>query len=223
MAPTVVNTALSQNKTGSSVALTMPSSLVADRLLLLLTDWGQGASGYNVSGWTLITNALTQNTAVGIAAWAQVSTGSNTATVTTNDVSSQNGCAICYQISGWSGTLANVTGTGANNGAGPATPDPPSHTGTYFRDNLWIAVGARFSAVGSDAAPTNYGNLQVALLNSSTYTYASAERALNTQTENPGAFSPSGAQPVAMTICIPPLILPSPTQPRARLIRASHF
>lgn len=188
-----------QNASGSSISVTMPGGIVAGELLLLFCAV-TGAS-HSVSGWTSIASSLSGSGGSVVACWAKVAAGSDTATISPSG--SQQGGAIVHRIGGWSGVLADVTGTATNQGVTTAAPNPPNHTAPYLRDNLWFAVGGG-NGTPSMTAPANYGSLSTALLGGSSAILAQASRALNAASENPGAFTGSVGNPTVMTIAVPP-------------------
>ncbi len=205
--PTVVNSATTNNGLAASVSLTMPSGLVVGNTLLLLLYGGRSTTqAFSVSGWTLIGSlANSSNTNEAAAAYAHaITTGSETATWTTDDSAVRGVGAICHQLQDC-GAIADFKSAGTNNGAGPAVPDSPSLTAAANTDNLWFTLGAG-SGTPTMTAPTNYTNLSTATLGLSSYTVAQARRALLAGTENPGAWTGSLTRPVGLTVSVPPRV-----------------
>lgn len=193
------------NGLGTSVALTMPSSIVAGRLLLLLVYAGRAAgTPFTVSGWTQIgSHQLSSNSLEAAACYAKVAVGSDTATWGSGDGSSRGVAAQCYQIDGWSGVLADVRCAGASGAAGAAAPDSPNLAAASTADTMWFALGAG-AGTPTMTAPTNYTNLTNTLLGFSTLTMSVARRDLNAASENPAAFTGSLSRSVALTVSVPP-------------------
>lgn len=204
--PTIVSSASSANLSGASVGLSMPSGLVAGNALVLFTQY-TGGSGYNVSGWDLVATAADSSAASALAIWRKLCTGSDTATLTTNDSLSHVGASICHQISGWSGTLADITGTAANPGTtASGTLDSPNHTAPFTRDNLWFTVGAGTGAPAM-TEPTGYtGNASTALYGTNAATLAQAWRNSNAGSENPGAWTGNLTARIYATVVVPPAV-----------------
>lgn len=213
--PSVVTVATNSNKSGSSVAMTMPASLAAGNLLLMVVFMNTSA-GHNVSGWTLTAGSPSGTGNSAIALWIKQAVGSDTATVTINDNSSRLMGSIITQVSGWSGNLADVTATAANQGVTTTPIDPPNHVPLMSADYLWLATGAGGSAP-TVTAPTGYSNLSTALANSSAWTVAQARRTLTADAEDPGAFGGNMGNPIGMTVAIPSAGFPGP--PPRRLLR----
>lgn len=220
-APVVIGSPVTTpNMVGASVGISLPTPIAGK--LLYLTTYYFGSSGYNVAGWTLVATAAASDSNSAIASWVKKAVGGDTATLTTNNATSQNGAAIAYQIDNWSQVIADITGTASNGGAGSATPNPPSHTGLYTRNNLWIASGD-YVAVNTNSAPSGYDNLQTALWATSVATLETAQKTAVAKTEDPGAFGGAGTFTAMMTVCIPPPRMPDLTVPPARRIRASCY
>lgn len=200
--PTVINTANTTSTGSASLALTMPASIVAGRLLLAISDsQTDDAATTAMTGWTKL--GATERGASGtgtLAAFAKIAAGSDTGTVT--GTSGQR-CVTCYQIDAWSGVIADIGHAGATS----ASLDPPNLTRPSALDYLWIAAVKTTAAGAVTGAPASYTNL-VAVTSGSTLKLGTARRNLNAASDNPGVFSGSAGDPVGMTVAIAPASAP---------------
>lgn len=194
--PTVINTANSSSVSSANLALTMPASIVAGRLLLALSaSAANEAATTAVSGWTKL--AATQKTSgtATLAVFAKIAAGSDTGSVTGSTASR---AVTTYQIGSWSGILSDI----ALSVVDVTTEDPPALTPSGgARDYLWIA--AVRSAAAPTAAPTNYTTLITATGTGTSV--GSATRNLNAASDNPGVFTGTASSPLAATIAVAPV------------------
>ena len=149
--PAVVNTNESATTTaGTSHVVSLPGSLVAGNLILIVTNIGSTAATFNsLAGWTEL---LDEGVAGGCAAWCKESTGSEGASVTFTSSASTRDASISYQISAAQDPIVQVpqlstvaTATSANPNATAVTP-----TGGA-KDYLWIT----FFGQGGELADTD--------------------------------------------------------------------
>lgn len=102
-----------------------------------------------------------------------------------------------------------------------ADPDCPQHTPPGgARDYLWVVVHSVESTNVATAAPANYSDLTSSLGGPSGASTATAERALNAASENPGTWTADSDDYVTWTIAIPPAPTggPPPDQRRRRFL-----
>lgn len=197
--PSVVTSSSDANVSGTSIALTEPSSLVVGNLLLLLTLCS-GASGHTVSGWTQVASQITNSGGAFMRAWAKEVVGGDTATITTTG-GSQSAGAICRQIEDWSGRISDITGTGAVSGS-TAAPNPPSHAAVCDRETLWLACGGG-NGNPTFTAPSSYSGLLQVGIASNASKIAQAWRQFEELTEDPSAFGGSTTTWTALTVSVP--------------------
>jgi hypothetical protein len=213
--PTVTNSANTTSTSSASLALTMPASIVAGRLLLAVSASSVNeAATTAMTGWTKLAATQKASGAGTLAAFAKIAAGSDTGTVTGSTAARS---ITTYQIDAWSGVLADIQLSIVD----VATLDPPSVTpGFGALDYLWLAAVRNGAAI--TAAPTNYGTLVTA---GSATVVGSAQRNLNASSEDPGVFTGTVAtSPVTATIAIKPVaaavtnpqLLQTPLVPRMR-------
>lgn len=222
-APAVVTTSTGEQATDSAThVITMPASLVAGNLLLIIfsCDCATGDSEYVVAtasaGWTKGGEGQNGNFNC-IGSWFyKISNGADSCTITTAGITAtQQSTHICYQISGGysiSGTSAGSTG-GSNS-------NPPDHTGhDGAQDYLSIATRSGDNTVVATAAPSGYGSLITqAATNTTGASSNSAHLALSgASSENPGTFTSASEQWVAWTLLVSPYVK------GARIVRGDYY
>jgi hypothetical protein len=186
---------------------TLPASIVNGNLLIA---WGaidaspvvtiNAGSG---AGWTLAYRAQNSATVTGVLAW-KVANGTDTLIIDT-DTTEQSS----WRTAQYSGAGTPTYPTSANWAVGSSTnSDPPNHdtSPAAAADNLWLALSARDAQVANTGYPANYtqGQLNITATNAAGATTGWAERELNAQAENPGAFTSGSEQWVCCTVAIPP-------------------
>lgn len=197
--PSVVTSSSNANTSGTEIALTMPSSLVVENLLLLLTLCS-GSGGHTVSNWTQIASQVSSSGNSFMRLWAKEVAGGDAASITTTG-GTQSAGAICRQIKDWSGRISDITATGANSAA-TAAPNPPSHTALYERESLWLACGGG-NGFPTPAVPSNYSGLLSVGVASNASIMEQAWRQLEALTEDPAAFGGSTTTSAMLTASVP--------------------
>lgn len=206
----------STNTAGTSHAITLPASIAATDLVLIIMDIGSTAATLNaLTDWGEI---LDENSANGLKILWYTGAGVPGNPTFTSSASTRS-ASIAFRISGVSKSITPQIGTTATGTS--ATPDPPTVTpsGSVVKDYLFIAF---FGAAGeeaddntwSDTPPTNYlpsPPLQKACGTAGTNLgglIAAASRQLNTgSAEDPGTFTKDvSAAWRAQTIIVHPLI-----------------
>lgn len=190
----------------------LPSTVASGDLLLVL--FAQNASGATLalstpSGWTKLFEE-SEGSFIRLAIYGKVADGTEGGTSIALSNNGRTAVAQVYRISSWHGAIADVeVATGAHFTSG-TTRSPPSLTPTWGADDtLWIAVA---SAADDDQAfsvyPASYtnGTSQVSGggINNGCE-LASARRALNAATEDPGDFTLASTETwVLTTIAVRP-------------------
>jgi hypothetical protein len=199
--PVVADTAtFQQGTTTTTHNVTLPSSISAGNLLIMVFRAGDTVTATTPSGWTLLDSRSSSGVTY---IWYKVATGSEGATETVTTASSIRSSAITYRITGYTGTPeALFASTNVN--------DPPEITTSWpATKNLFIAVLTnRRSDSTVTAAPTNYSNLLTIAPASNTginrSRVSTATREVDGATEDPGAFTTSGTidSPHSATIAV---------------------
>lgn len=200
--PTVVNTN-SNSSSAQSPAVSMPATIVAGRLLVIVArSAGSESPGGTISGFTKIADLNRSGGGSGtLCVFTKVAAGSDTATYSGSIATDR--VFQSYQVQDW---LGDVTGVKvATLGTGTAI-NPPNLDAVVVDDWLWLVFGSVGGTAGNSvtAAPTNYTDFlgPVTLGNVS---MGSARRALNASSEDPGAFSgTAGTGPMTAVLAIPP-------------------
>jgi hypothetical protein len=197
-----------------SHAVTMPSTVDAGDLLMVLFASDANTSVTTPSGWTIPTNGTQTrganaqgNVYVKVASGSEDGTTVDFATTATEEAAAQ-----VYRIKAgdWYGTLAGVeVANGGDFGATTITPNPPAlnPTGWGTENTLWIAFVAGSSYTAVTTYPANYSSGAHNLSNTGTNgaSASSAWRENAVASEDPGTFTMStNSDGVAFTIAIRP-------------------
>ncbi len=158
--PVVVNTAETAVSTaGTSHAITLPASLVAGNLIVILTNIGSTSSFNSLGGWTELVD---DGVAAGMTIWYRRSDGTEGATVTFTSSGTTRSASIAYQIQGAADPATRTpelstvaTGTSISPQSTIVTP-----TGGA-KDYLWISVAGMAGEEADDdtwvnTPPTNF-------------------------------------------------------------------
>lgn len=174
----------------------MPSSTSSGDLLLVLFTSDGSATVTTPSGWTLV-NTTSYSSYVRGSVYAKISNGEEGGT-SVNFITSANeqAAAQVYRISAgsWHGNISEGISIQPTSGSGTNSPNPPSLTTSWGSDkNLWISYAAGSSWTSVNSYPSNYIDGIHSISNTGTAgaSASSAIRKLETETENPGAFSMS--------------------------------
>lgn len=157
------------------------------------------------SGWTRL--ATQQNTVVGLqmVVWEiRTATGSET-NETWTTLSAEESYTVTYRISGHaSGSAANVNTISGGSDVG--APDCPASTPSWgSAETLWIAVAGVDTPISLSAQPSGYTDvLRDDTGGSGGVTIGAAYKISTASSENPGAFTGSGAEWAAVTIAVEP-------------------
>ena len=200
--PVVESTAVytSAGTAVTTAPITMPANIITGDLLIMVVKLGATNTATTPTGWTLLSSRSSTGDSY---IYYKVSNGSEGSTVNLTPSASSHVSAITYRISNYEGTPeAAFASTNVN--------DPPSLTTSWSSTkNLFIAAcTTRQSNNAFTAAPTNYSNLKtIGDPSSGTTTHvrlATATREVNSDTENPGAFTTTGTldNPQSATIAI---------------------
>lgn len=185
--------------------VSMPATVLAGELLLMLFT-SDGTLGHTTpSGWTLIKTLAGTQTRVSV--YGKVAIGDEDGTtVNVATVATETAAAQVYRITDWWGSLSGIeASTGA--AASGTTPDPDNLAPSWGTARpLWIAVCSADNAPTVSAYPTNYTNgTRTASGGTDQCMLASARREIRGSSENPGTFTigTSGAW-AAFTIAVRP-------------------
>ena len=193
--------------------VTMPTTVNAGDLLLVLFTNDGSATVTTPAGWTAVTNGTqveTTNVRGSIYAKSAAGTEGGTNVDFVTSAVEQAASQVYLVPSGkWSGTLA--TGVEAANAAGSSTaaPNPPSLDPTNWatENTLWISYVAGSSYASTTTYPTNHtnGTHNVAGTGGTGATVSSSRRENSAASEDPAAYAmPSTSSGVPFTIAIRP-------------------
>jgi hypothetical protein len=199
--PVIESTAV-YTSAGSAVTtapISMPAYIITGNLLIMVVKLGSTGTATTPTGWTLLSSrSSTGNSYI----YYKFSDGTESTSINLT-VTSSHVSAITYRISNYEGTPeASFTATNVN--------DPISLTTSWgSTKNLFIAAcTTRQSNNAFTVAPTNYSNLKTIGDPSSGTTahvrLATASREVNSNTEDPAAFTTTGTldNPHSATIAI---------------------
>lgn len=200
---------------GTSHAITLPASIAATDLVLLLMDIGSTSATLNaLAGWTEILDEASAN---GLKIIWYTGGGVPSAPTFTSSASTRS-ATIAYRISGANLGITPEIGTTATGSS--VSPDPPAVTPTGgAKDYLWIALFGRDGEEADDdtwttAAPAGFTNLlQKACGVAGTNLggmIATAEQQLNASTLNPGVFTCATGGWRAQTVAVHPAPVVAP-------------
>jgi len=195
---------------GAANAIPAPAGVVSGDLLVA---WGtsDNPSTTNITastGWTQINTQVQGSNVIKHTIFARIADGG------ANDALALSGAAQDYCA-----TIARIANHGVTNVAtdikvataatgSTGNADPPSLDAGSVKDWLWLASAAVDFTTGNtiSADPTNYTNVDNRTSASSTSScgHRIARRALNGQTENPGAFTNTSRPWIGAIIAIPP-------------------
>ena len=185
--------------------VTMPSTVNAGDLLIVLLVWSNTNSISNPSGWSNLFQTSFSGRRGG--GWLKVAAGTEGSTnVNFSTSSSSKMAARVYRVTGWFGDAAGVEATGAATGSG-STPNPASLTPSWgAAETLWLAnAHAWTDATSVTSYPSNYSNGAFSIVNSENAIIASARRELSASSEDPATFTLNDSGNwLASTIAIQP-------------------
>lgn len=194
MGAVVINAALTNNLTGTSVPVSMPADIVAQRLLLVeVTTMRQ----MSMPGWTKVgsvANSIAgQNT---LTCFGRIATGGDTGSLAfVGGLGSAS--AICYQIGQWSGSLSGIKFAGS-----PSSINPPKLTMGSSDEYLWLPFAANFF-LSITGAPVGYTDL-LRPAASGAFSFAGARHSSTAASEDPGTFGGTSNGAVSATVGVSP-------------------
>lgn len=198
--PAVKSRARARYAASTSHAITMPGSISAGNLLILIYGTTDNPTITTPSGWTAL--ASTQDTLPDVksAVFYKVAAGGDTATIALT--TSEPGASYVYCIDDWSGT---PEATAANSTA--AAVNSPSHTpSTGAADYLWISAGIVdwiVTIASIDTPPTSFDNYDFVTGAVGGVSLVTSERRLNASTLDPAAYTTVADAMNAFTITVP--------------------
>jgi len=205
--PTVAATNTSNSAGTTTHAVSLPASISAGDLLIVLLYLfsGSGVPGISTpSGWTSL-GTVDDSTDRRLSVFYKIASGSEGASVTvTSDINSS-GAHNSYRITGYSGApeIAIASSVGA--------PNPPNLAPSWGAlDTLWLAIGGDSNDAADMTAPASYTNIIQDFESVSGLNAGSARRALNAGSENPAAFGGTTASGTALsaTVAVRPAAVP---------------
>jgi hypothetical protein len=196
--------------TGSSHAITLPTHTTGDRLVVQYVIDAAAAGSYSshTSGWDIRINVTDTQSAVALMVFERVATGASES-LTITLAGARNARAFSRILSG-TDTTAAAEGSAANSAGTPSTtPNPPSVTPSWgAADTFWLTTVAFDNSTNTlSSYPADYADNQSnqAAGTSSTPRLATASRARNATSEDPGNYTFSGNdQWVAATLAFKP-------------------
>lgn len=213
------------NPSQSSLSVSVPAVSTGDRLLAFFIMAGGQGGGAAPAGWTRIYD---DNQYVSV--YEKIaSTNENAGNVTFTQDTSSGWAAQVYLISGSHPSDASQVSS-VTSVANGSSIDPPSFSPTGgAKDWLWVAIDLHGHLFGTtrtiSSYPTNYTSTTPSNQTGgiSQQLAGSAYRQLNTATEDPGAFTLSGAIQTGrgFTIAVPPPSSPTITTPTNANITSS--
>ncbi len=193
----------------SSHVVTLPSSIVAGELLLVIAHTDGAITAMSASaGWTELFDSV-YSTFHCMAAYWKIAEGSDSLTISYTGGSERiNYC--CWRISGAKAAYASAATTGSSDYPDPTNLNP----GVGTKDFLWIAAAGYLSTgtTAYAAFPSGYSNTRNAPSSTRSGTtihlLGVCEKEANASAENPGTFSGHVGAPseywIARTIAISP-------------------
>lgn len=187
----------------TSHAITLPSGISAGDLLVVVfaCDGNPTISvdtGVSGSNWNALTQGANGSIVSSNVFW-KIAEGGDALTLTTS--ASEQSSHVSLRITGG----YSVTGTSANGSS--TNSNPPNHAGhDGTQDYLWIATRAGDSTVLATVAPTNFANLQsLAAAGTGGASVNTAERSINSASQDPGTFTSASEQWVSYTLAVSPV------------------
>ena len=203
------NTETGINNLSTNNPMPTPSGVVAGNLFVAVCAHDSLTVITASTGWTQIAQVEQPTVTHRCDIFGRIADGG------ANDALSLSGGASDYCTS-----IMRITGHGVTNVAtdikkvdavstGSTNPDPPSLDAGSSKRWLWlVAAGVDTTSAFTMTTPTNYTDVHAPLqsaTNVSGQALFVAQRALNTQTENPGVFTTGTVVPwIAHTLAIPP-------------------
>lgn len=212
--PVVATTNSGNDTTGTSHTVTLPGSIAAGDLLIVIFATDGNPTVTWPSGWDQAANNLLATTASGTAntltCKQRIADGSEGASITVTTSASEWTAWSTLRITGWHGTTVAEAGaaTGASTTANPPSLNP---TGWDVEDTLWIACSSRDTGGTDDddntAHPASYTAIHNVLggTNAGAVNLTTSRRDNAVSAEDPGTYTaPTSEDWVAATISIRP-------------------
>jgi hypothetical protein len=195
---------------GNPHTITLPTHTTGDRIVVEYVIDAAAAGSYSshTSGWDIRINVTDTQSAVALMIFERVATGASESLEITL-AGNRNARAFSRILSG-TDTTAAAEGSAANSSGTPsASPDSPSVTPSWgAADTFWLTTVAFDNSTRTVSAyPTDYADNQLdeGADTSATPRLATASRARNATSEDPGAWTFSASdQWVAATLAFKP-------------------
>lgn len=189
--PTVLSvTATELTSATTQHLVNMPAAVSTGNLLLAVITNDGSATITTPTDWTEeYTNSTAALTAYVFSKISDGTEGGTTVDFVTS--ATEQLSAHVFRISNWSGSLTNINALATTGSANP----PNLTSGFGAVPTLWIVSGHNSSTTTIDAAPTNYTNFlwTASTLSTTGASLATARRELTAASEDPGAFTITGA------------------------------
>ena len=218
-APTVSSiTATQQNTNATSQNVTMPATVEAGDLLLVLLAVDGNTTITTPGGWTLIGSTAQDggnNVTTGVYAKDAAGTEDGTnVNFAFGGGASEKAAAQTYRVlaAEWEGTLTNGVTVGTATGATTQNPNPPSLNPANWNveQTLWLAYTAGSTYDSITSSPSGYGtntHTETTTVDGAGASISSARLASATASQDPGTFTMNASQPsVTNTVAIRPAV-----------------
>ena len=205
-----------ENTNATTHTVTLPASVAAGDLILILLAMDSAAASATVPGpWVELKDELdTGSTFLFYAAYLIASGGETSVVVTSAVGEHSNHIALRIPAAEWQGTTPPEITTGVNGSS--INPDPPNSTPSWgsATNNIWVAVGAADQSATTQTFtgfPASYGLNNVTSDNTiggatSAGIVGMAARLLTASSENPGTFTMDATETwLAYTIAVRPV------------------
>lgn len=190
----VVQTSVGRTTTSNTTShvINLPSGITTGNLLVVIFSVDGNPLLSHPSDWMKIAQEA-QGSTVKQAVYFKYAEGSDSLTITTD--TGEQSSHIVYELSDAAPPIAETVSGNSTNA------DPPNNDTGTSRSYLWIATHTSDSTVVASGAPTNYGSLLTeAAAGTGGASTSSAIRSTTASSENPGTFTTSNEQWVAMTL-----------------------
>ncbi len=197
--------------------VSMPATVNAgDLLIMFFANNLSHVITTTPSGWTFLDDGLANGDRDRISVYVKDADGTEGGTTVTVSIAPEDEslCAQVYRVTGWNGTVPDDVELSSFNTGSSANPDPPSLSPAWgVEDTLWIvltnwhdlarSITAYPASYGTGTSTTEGGDDGGAGI-------GSAQRELNTASEDPGTFTLSGGTPdwATAVLAVSPVIIP---------------
>ena len=206
--PVIAGVAPDNTGAGTSHVFSIPGSISAGNLLVVIFGCQQVVGIGWPAGWTEVHER--QGSAISVAVAYRIADGGEGATITVTTTGSCRGTQISYRVTGAHASAAPEVVSSTQSST--SSPDPPAVTPTWgSAETLWIAAVNRAGNTAPTGYPASYSLNQTHQAGSAADNGVAAAGRQNTiATENPGTFAFAAADgSVPLTIAIRPAAAPA--------------